>query len=89
MSISNDENSCGDRTAAKQRIGPDPATWYCKIGEIPRGLLPDNSDLPMREAITRAYREITGRDLVFIFSGWGAELIEPERAVVENRAPRV
>jgi len=76
------------RQEAKARIGPDPATWYCKIGETPRSLLPSGSDLPMREAISRAYREITGREPVFLFSGWGAELTEPERAVVEDRPPR-
>lgn len=41
----------------------------------------------MREAVARAYREITGRDPDFIFSGWGAELTEGECAVVENRLP--
>ena len=71
---------------------PEPyklKTWYCKIGEVEWGSLPDGSDLPMREAITRAYREITGQDPDFLFSGWGAELTEPERAVVEDRLPNV
>lgn len=60
--------------------------WYCKIGEV--GSVPMGSDAPMRTAIRRAYKEITGEEPEFIFSGWGAELTEPERAVVENRPPR-
>jgi hypothetical protein len=59
--------------------------WSCKIGET--ASVPSGADLPMREAVARAYEEITGESPVFIFSGWGAELTEPERAVVENREP--
>lgn len=61
--------------------------WYCKIGEVASLPELDGADLPMREAVTRAYEEITGEKPVFIFSGWGAELEERERAVVENRLP--
>lgn len=60
--------------------------WKCKIGEVAD--VPTGSDLPMREAVARAYKEITGQEPVFIFSGWGGELTEPERAVVENRLPQ-
>lgn len=42
----------------------------------------------MRDAARRAYRELTGREAEFCFSGWAAELTEGELAVVENRAPR-
>jgi hypothetical protein len=41
----------------------------------------------MRRAVERAYRDITGREPDFIFSGWGAQLTESERAVVEDRLP--
>lgn len=61
--------------------------WYCKIGES--ASVPDGADFPMREAIERAYKEVTGEEAVFCFSGWGAELTEPERAVVEDRLPRI
>lgn len=61
--------------------------WTCKIGECPDSTLPPGADAPMREAVARAYREITGRDPGFMFTGWGGELTEPERAVVENRLP--
>lgn len=62
--------------------------WTCKIGECEDGILPRGADLPMREAVARAYRELTGLSPSFIFSGWSAELTEPERAVVEGRLPR-
>lgn len=58
-------------------------TWTCKIGEAPGSF----KDLPMREAIARAYEELTGQPPTFVFSGWGGELTEAERAVVEDRLP--
>lgn len=63
--------------------------WYCKIGEVASLPLMDGADWPMREAVSRVYQEITGEKPIFCFSGWGAELTEPERAVVENRLPVV
>lgn len=61
--------------------------WFCKIGEVES--LPEigGADLPMRKAVEQAYRELTGEEPVFTFSGWGAELEEIERAVVEDREP--
>ena len=35
----------------------------------------------MRQAITKAYRELTGEDPEFIFSGWAGELDEIEREI--------
>ena len=35
----------------------------------------------------RAYRELTGLNDVFCFSGWAATLNEGERAFIEHRAP--
>jgi hypothetical protein len=66
---------------------PDLATWSCRIGQVPHHGLPDWSDRLMREAVARAYREITGEEPLFIFSGWADELTESERAVLENRKP--
>lgn len=63
--------------------------WACKIGETDEGSVPHGADLPMRNAVGLAYRAITGVEPTFIFSGWGGELDEGERAVVENRAPDV
>jgi hypothetical protein len=62
--------------------------WFCKIGGK-TGDLRHGADLPMRTAIRHAFREITGSDEEFLFSGWGGSLTEPERAVVENRKPRM
>jgi len=70
------------KPAVKKKI------WSCKIGEAEESDLLPGDDLPMREAVRRAYRNLTGREPCFIFSGWGAELDECERAVVEDREPR-
>lgn len=59
--------------------------WECKIGEVSPDKLPDGADFPMRQAIRKAYKEITGEDPIFLFSGWGAVLTEEERRVVENK----
>lgn len=61
--------------------------WSCMIGEVPNEALPDGSDAPMRQAVRRAYIELTGHHDVFLFSGWGDQLDESHRAVVENREP--
>lgn len=63
--------------------------WECKIGGAIPGFvkLPSGLDGPMRSAIQRAFREVTGVDAQFCFSGWGAKLVEAERACVENRPP--
>lgn len=61
--------------------------WGCKIGEANDDIVPDVADLPMREAVRRAYIEITGKEPQFIFSGWDSQLTEMERAVV-NAAPK-
>lgn len=58
--------------------------WFCKIGEVDREKLPQASDSPMRDAITKAYIELTGEEPNFVFSGWGGELTIGERAVVDT-----
>jgi hypothetical protein len=62
--------------------------WYCKIGECTEeelhSRMSSGADLPMRIAVEEQYEEITGKKPDFIFSGWGAELTEGERAVVNN-----
>jgi hypothetical protein len=60
--------------------------WKCKIGGAVDAL-PLGADFPMRQAIRAAYREITGKEPDFLFSGWGAQLTEDERTVVEDRLP--
>lgn len=65
--------------------------WYCKIGEaeeLPEGDLPGvGHDDTMRQAVAAVYESLTGEQPGFIFSGWGAELDESQRAVVEDREP--
>lgn len=61
--------------------------WTCKIGG-PGALLGGGNDFPMRQAIEKAYLEVVGRECEFNFSGWGGQLDECERAVVEDRLPR-
>lgn len=61
--------------------------WYCKIGEVDESAVPPGGDAPMRDAVERAFLEVTGQDSQFTFSGWGGELDESERAVVEDREP--
>lgn len=61
--------------------------WTCKIGEVEEGVLALGADAPMRDAARNMYRSLTGREPNFIFSGWGGELTESERAVHENRLP--
>lgn len=73
----------GDLTS-KQK-GPE-RIWFCKVGG-PTDFFQRAADIPMRNAIAKAFRDVTGLDPEFIFSGWGGELTEGERAVVENRAP--
>lgn len=62
-------------------------TWSCKIGEVDTDLVPKGGDGPMREAVEKAYKELTGKDADFNFSGWDAYLGEIERAAVEDRSP--
>jgi hypothetical protein len=58
--------------------------WECKIGEVAGSKAAVGADFPMREAVRRAYKEITGEEPRFIFSGWGGKLTATEREVVEN-----
>jgi hypothetical protein len=41
----------------------------------------------MRQAVERAFFELTGAHSTFNFSGWGGELTESERAAIEDRLP--
>lgn len=58
------------------------AVWSCKIGWAPGASLPHGADAPMREAVARAFKELTGMDAEVIFSGWGDELTEDELIVL-------
>jgi hypothetical protein len=58
--------------------------WTCTfVGEA--DVMPEGADGPMRQAVARAFRKMTGNAPKAIFSWWGGTLGERERAVVENR----
>ena len=59
--------------------------WECKSGYAEGYELPVGSDLPMRKAIQQAFFDLTGQWPNFTSSGWGAELTEAEREVVEGK----
>jgi hypothetical protein len=56
--------------------------WECKIGGV-ESVMP-GADLHMRHAISAAYRQITGREPHFIFSGWGGQLTDDELDVIDE-----
>ena len=76
---------CGEiggcfRTCSKyvKPVGTTPTpeeehVWSCSVGGVV-GALPDGVDLPMRQAIQRAFYEITGTHAEYCFSGWGGTL---------------
>jgi hypothetical protein len=59
--------------------------WLCKVGGSDIEL-PDGADFPMRIAILKAYKEVTGKEAEFLFSGWGAKLDKYELAVLRMRS---
>ena len=59
--------------------------WDCKIGEIDEEKLSSGSNSPMRKAVRQAYKELTGEEPKFIFSGWGGNLTKIERDIVNSR----
>lgn len=60
------------------------SAWACKIG-IPEGVsVPMGGDSPMREAVAKAFKLLTGEDATAIFSGWGASFTREEMAVIRN-----
>lgn len=64
----------------------DGSIWECKIGISPGTSvkLPGGADYPMRMAVEKAFKEITGLDAEFCFSGWGAELTDAEKRVIDG-----
>ena len=69
-----------------ERPQPPMKVWFCKIGEVSGEYLHRSDDAPMRSAVAEAYRSLAGEPH-FIFSGWGGQLRESERAVHEKRLP--
>lgn len=59
--------------------------WSCKIGQTDQEALPDGADWPLRQAVSQAYYNLTGRWPDFIFSGWNAQLTEGEQDYIDNK----
>lgn len=62
--------------------------WTCKIGPF-KGKLPDGVNTPMRKAIQKAYKEITGEEADICFTDWGGEFTENEKKEVLDVRARV
>lgn len=58
--------------------------WECKIGGVSPVDLPHGADFPMRAAIDKAFREVSGIESDFIFSGWGGSLTTIEDKIVKH-----
>jgi hypothetical protein len=59
--------------------------WGCKIGGLTEEqwhALGAGADSPLREAVSRAYVELTGECCDFLFSGWDEKLDAVEAEVV-------
>lgn len=66
-------------------IRRQPSVWHCRIGPgAPRA---DGADLPMRNAVRRAFIDVVGEEPAAIFSGWGEHFCESEVAAIENGMP--
>lgn len=62
--------------------------WTCKIGgEV--NYLPNGADWPLRKAVELAFKDLTGNDADYCFSGWSGKLTPIERAVIENKAVKL
>lgn len=62
-------------------------TWTCRIGTFAPGSLPIGADLPMRQAVQKAFHDLLGIHPAATFSGWGDKFDEHEMAVIEDRLP--
>lgn len=62
---------------------PQHKVWTCKVGVLGDVDLPSGADAPMRDAVERAFFDLTGKVAQFNFSGWGGELERGEFHVVQ------
>jgi hypothetical protein len=69
---------------------PRDTMWICKIGARSGAMrLASGVDEVMRKAAREAFRSVTGMDAEFIFSGWGGDLTEAEKLIVDDRVPEM
>lgn len=66
------------------RLGLEMAEeyWWCRVGPIDRSKVPWGGDLPMRQSVASAFRELVGEYPVVVSSGWGMDQQEAD-AVAE------
>lgn len=61
-------------------INPDvkrsvkPRYWVCIIGETEWNDLPNGADSPMRTAVEKEFKKVTGHDAPHNWSGWSADI---------------
>ena len=78
------------KTSKKQKVsnGIKPAVkrsavrkcyWVGIIGETEHGKLPYCADSPMRQAVQKAFKKVTGHDEEVFSSGWSADKKAVER----------
>ncbi|MGI9293445.1 MAG: hypothetical protein ACR2PS_05630 [Pseudomonadales bacterium] len=58
--------------------------WECKVVLTDDAELPDGADLPMRQAVKQACRELCGQEPNTVFSGWGGKLTEGEKRALTS-----
>lgn len=58
--------------------------WQCKIGSPDGVEVPPGGDAPMRAAVEKAFKDLTGEEAKANFSGWGEEFTPQELAVIRN-----
>jgi hypothetical protein len=80
----------------REEAMPEPSTeeklegvWSAHVGEIDRSKLEGKADTALRDAVAEAWRDLFGESPSFQFTGFGSPLPERERAVVEDREPRL
>jgi hypothetical protein len=61
----------------------------CKIGLKEKIDIPGGADWPMRQAIKKAFYDLTGVDADFCFSGWNAELTDIEWEVARDKSDMI
>ncbi len=61
--------------------------WQCKIGEIELSKIPEIRNSPMRQAVDRAYQQLTGESPKFLFSDWKGQLSANQWQIVEDAKP--
>lgn len=55
--------------------------WSCKIGPTDVDL-PLGADSPLRQAVQKAFLELTGHEAEVCFSGWGSKFTEGQMEIL-------